>query len=118
DELVDLGERAWGKSEDLEDAVYPSPGGCDEYIRMFVTVKKVKKEEIENMKGKLTGLRDGGEKITLKIVKRDELWKSTRDGKLLSILALWEGLKREKESEGEKTLSSYELWEKLKDGST
>ena len=44
----------------------------------------------------MTGLREEGEKITLKLVKMEEVWKvAGRDGKTLAALALWEGLKRE-----------------------
>jgi len=82
--------------EQLQDAVYPSPGGSDEFIPIFVSRKKLARAEIEKMKGKLTGLREAGEKITLRICRLDELWKvGARDGKTMAAVALYEGLKRE-----------------------
>lgn len=82
--------------ERLQQAIYPSPGACDEYIPIFLARKRLGREEIQGMKGRLTGLREHGEKITLKICRRDELWKvGARDGKALAAVALYEGLKRE-----------------------
>lgn len=87
-----------GDSEEthLQQAVYPSPGGCDEFIPIFLVRKRMAEEEIQSLKGKLTGLREHGEKITLKICKLRDLWKvGARDGKTLAAVALYEGLKRE-----------------------
>lgn len=84
------------KEDYLQQAIYPSPGGSDEFIPLFLAQKKMKKDEIDGLKGKLTGLRGSGEKITLQICRLDELWKvAARDGKTLAALALYEGLKRE-----------------------
>lgn len=84
------------EGEQLQQAVYPSPGACDEFIPIFLARKTLGRAEIEDMKGRLTGLRDHGEKITLKICKLDELWKvGVRDGKTLAAVALYQGLKRE-----------------------
>ncbi|EXJ80509.1 hypothetical protein A1O1_08654 [Capronia coronata CBS 617.96] len=80
----------------LQAAVYPSPGGSDEFIPIFLVRKRLPRAEIDQLKGKLTGLRDDGEKITLKIVRLDEVWKvAGRDGKTLAALALYAGLKGE-----------------------
>jgi len=80
----------------LQQATYPSPGACDEFIPLFLARKKMSREEIKGMREKLTGLRDEGEKITLKLCRLDELWKvGARDAKTLAALALYEGLKRE-----------------------
>jgi ADP-sugar diphosphatase len=80
----------------LQQATYPSPGACDEFIPLFLARKKMTRGEIKGMREKLTGLRDEGEKITLKLCRLDELWKvGARDGKTLAALALYEGLKRE-----------------------
>ena len=81
--------------ENLQDAVYPSPGGSDEFIPIFLSRKEISRDEIEGLKGKLTGLRDHGEKITLRLCRLDELWRvGARDGKTLAALALYEGLRR------------------------
>jgi hypothetical protein len=52
------------------------------------------RKDIEELQGKLTGLRDHGEKITLKVVPLEDLWKEgLRDGKTLAAWALYKGLK-------------------------
>ena len=99
-DLIDLTSLALARTslggEHLQQAIYPSPGACDEYIPIFLARKRVGREEIEGMKGRLTGLREHGEKITLKICRLDELWKvGARDGKTLAAVTLYEGLKRE-----------------------
>jgi ADP-sugar diphosphatase len=83
--------------EQVQQAMYPSPGACDEFIPLFLARKKMARATIEAMKGKLTGLREHGEKITLKICRLDELWRiGARDGKTLAAVAIYEGLKRER----------------------
>lgn len=96
-EVGDAKERrdGMGKKEELQRAVYTSPGGSDEFIAVFLHEKQVAKEEIEEWRGKLTGLRDEGEKITLKVVRLEDLWWEGRsDAKALSALALYDGLSR------------------------
>ena len=83
-------------SSGLRNAMYPSPGACDEFITLFLCQKRLTARHVEWLKGRATGLRGEGEKITLKLVKLSELWKvAARDGKALAALALYEGLKRE-----------------------
>jgi ADP-sugar diphosphatase len=80
----------------LQQGVYPSPGGCDEFIPLFVVRKRMAAKEIESLAGRLTGLRDHGEKITLELVKVEDVWKvGARDAKTLAAMALYEGLTRE-----------------------
>ncbi|CAE7188883.1 hypothetical protein PTTW11_07391 [Pyrenophora teres f. teres] len=80
----------------LRNAMYPSPGACDEFIPLFLCQKRLTSRHMEWLKGRATGLRGEGERITLKLVKLSELWKmAARDGKALAALALYEGLKRE-----------------------
>lgn len=82
--------------EKLQNGVYPSPGGSDEFIPLFLCQKKIAWREIEEMQGRLTGLRKEGEKITLKLVRLEDLWKEgVRDGKTLAAWALYQGLKNE-----------------------
>ena len=82
--------------EALQKAVYPSPGGSDEFIPLFLCQKRMKRKEIDELQGRLTGLRNEGEKITLKLVPLEELWKEgLRDGKTLAAWALYQGLKKE-----------------------
>lgn len=80
----------------LPNAMYPSPGGCDEYIPIYMHEKRVPRDTLKEWMGKHTGLRDEGEKITLKLVRMRDLWREgARDAKCLAAVALWEGLKRE-----------------------
>ncbi|KAI2639365.1 hypothetical protein GGS21DRAFT_488306 [Xylaria nigripes] len=85
-----------GEEEGLPSAMYPSVGGCDEYIPIYMHERRVPRDTLAEWTGKLTGLRDHGEKITLKLVPMRDLWREgRRDAKALAALALWEALKRE-----------------------
>jgi len=103
DQLVDMTELALSSTESshsneekLQRAVYPSAGGSDEYIPLMLYQKRIGRKEMEGFKGKLTGLRDEGEKITLKLVRLEDLWKEgARDAKALCAWALYEGLRKE-----------------------
>ncbi|RMZ91418.1 hypothetical protein DV736_g1334, partial [Chaetothyriales sp. CBS 134916] len=80
----------------LRDALYTSPGGSDEFIPVLAARKVLHRRQIEELQGKMTGLRGEGEKITLKLVKLKDLWKvGARDAKTVAAWGLWEGLRRE-----------------------
>lgn len=82
--------------ETLQKAVYPSPGGSDEFIPLFLCQKRMPWHAIDELQGRLTGLRHEGEKITLKVVPLEDVWKEgVRDGKTLAAWALYRGLKME-----------------------
>ncbi|OTB07417.1 hypothetical protein M426DRAFT_20120 [Hypoxylon sp. CI-4A] len=92
------GEEGDGEEEEegLSAAMFPSAGGCDEFIKIFLFERRVPASALREWTGKLTGLRDEGEKITLKLVRLEDLWREgARDAKCLAALALWEGLRRE-----------------------
>jgi len=89
-DLVDLTELAYGSRFK---GMYPSAGGCDEFIRLFVYHEEVTRDRLQDLKGKLTGDREHGETITLKIVPLRDLWKEAPDAKALSALQLYEMLK-------------------------
>lgn len=96
-ELINMTELALQDSKDdtetLAKAMYPSPGGCDEHISLFLWEKEMDRVHIEALKGKITGLRTGGEAITLRLVKYTDVWKvGARDAKTLGAWALYEGL--------------------------
>ncbi|RMZ67805.1 NUDIX family hydrolase [Pyrenophora seminiperda CCB06] len=83
-------------AEHLQQAMYPSPGACDEFIPLFLCQKRLTRRHIEWLRGRATGLRSEGENISLSLVPLERLWKEgARDGKALAALALYEGLKRE-----------------------
>ncbi|PLB35818.1 putative NUDIX family hydrolase [Aspergillus candidus] len=82
--------------EMLQKAVYPSAGGSDEFIPLFLCQKRMSRADIEGLQGRLTGLRQHGEKITLKVVPLKDLWREgLRDGKTLAAWALYRGLREE-----------------------
>jgi ADP-sugar diphosphatase len=97
-ELVDMTKLALEASPNLENlkaAMYPSPGGSDEFIALFLWEKKMERLAIEALKDQLTGLRSQGEMITLKIINYEELWRvASRDAKTMVSWALYESLKR------------------------
>ncbi|KAM0326191.1 hypothetical protein ACHAQA_006788 [Verticillium albo-atrum] len=103
EDLKCLSELAAAGQTDTEDgeeglprAMFPSAGGCDEHITIYSHERRVPRAQLAEWGGKLTGLREEGEKITLKLVPFRELWKAgARDAKCLAAVALYEGLKRE-----------------------
>jgi len=112
--LVNLSDMAWGKEEGKDQLIdsenespfsarshprgmYPSAGGCDEFLTLFLHRTTVTREQLDDLEGKLTGNIEEGEMITLKIIQYKELWR-VADSKALSAMAIYEGLK---------TLSSF-----------
>lgn len=78
----------------LQKALYPSPGGCDEFIALFLWEQTWPRISINNLRDKLSGTTN--EKIKVKLVKYEELWKEgARDAKTLAAWALYENLTRE-----------------------
>lgn len=86
-ELVDLSDLALQtplKQGNLPmAAVPPSPGGCDEFCRFMYLEKRVSKTELDTMRGRLQGLRDHGEHITLRVVPLEEAWSISGDAKCM-----------------------------------
>ena len=101
EDLIDLTELALPKSssddeEHLQQGVYPSPGGCDEFVPLFLYQKRIPREQLKEWSGKLTGLREHGEKITLRLCRLENVWREGgRDAKALAAWALYEGLREE-----------------------
>ncbi|KAI8605609.1 hypothetical protein EDD21DRAFT_363168 [Dissophora ornata] len=92
DKLIDMTQLAYGS--DWE-GVYPSAGGCDEFLRLFVSCQDMEWNELQALEGRLGGLRDIGESITLSLVELKDAYKVAPDAKLLSALALFHALKAE-----------------------
>jgi ADP-sugar diphosphatase len=99
-ELVNMSELALpeskqGKEDSLPRGMFPSAGGCDEFVPIFLHERRVPRKQLKEWTGKLTGVREEGERITLKLVKLQDLWlEGARDAKALGAWALWEGLTR------------------------
>lgn len=75
--------------------VCPSPGGCDEDIRYFYAERSVSKTELEQTRGRLAGLRDHGEYITLRVVPLKDIWRESFDNKVICSLFLLNQLRLE-----------------------
>lgn len=72
--------------------VYPSIGGCDEFLRLMHFSMDVDEAFLREVRGKATGAIEEGEQITLDLVPLDELWRHAPDGKTLAALLLYEKL--------------------------
>ncbi|KAG0610563.1 hypothetical protein M758_7G075600 [Ceratodon purpureus] len=70
--------------------MFPSPGGSDEDITLFLYRCHVKKEMIDSLQGQDTGLRDHGELIKVHVVPYDTLWRISPDSKVLAAIAIYE----------------------------
>ncbi|KAF9585877.1 hypothetical protein BGW38_000268 [Lunasporangiospora selenospora] len=92
DKLIDMTQLAYGSDWS---GVYPSAGGCDEFLRLFVSYKDMDWTQLQELEGRLGGLRDHGESITLTLVELKNAYKAAPDAKLLSALALLQALKAE-----------------------
>ncbi|KAF9180642.1 hypothetical protein BGZ51_006069 [Haplosporangium sp. Z 767] len=90
DSLIDMTQLAYGSDWQ---GVYPSVGGCDEFLRLFVSFKDMEWDELQALEGRLGGLRDHGENISLSLVELKDAYKAAPDAKLLSALALLNALK-------------------------
>ena len=69
--------------------VYPSVGGCDEFLKFCLYEKVMSKEKIEELEGKCTGNIEEGEEIKLKIVPLNKLAETCPDMKTLTALYLY-----------------------------
>jgi len=86
-DLVDLTELACCEALEMNyipmAGIAPSPGGCDEFCRFLYLEKRVTVSELEQMRCRLSGLREHGEYITLTVVPMDAVWKISCDMKAM-----------------------------------
>lgn len=75
--------------------IFPSPGGCDEEMSVFLYRLRVEQETIRQLQGKETGLREHGEFIKVRLLPYRELWRKTADAKVLTSIGLYEMALRE-----------------------
>ena len=112
DDLLDLNKllldqpatRATRSRGETDKGVYLSPGGSDEFMRFFLYRKVWQQEAIEALEGKLAGLREHGELISLSIIPYQDLIK-VPDGKTLCAIAMYDRV-HSKIAELMKTFSS------------
>ncbi|KAF8467421.1 hypothetical protein BDZ91DRAFT_657087 [Kalaharituber pfeilii] len=78
----------------LQEGMYPSPGGCDEFIKLYAYVHAVPKGGIRELQGRVGGNWEEGERIVVRVVRERDVWRvAGRDGKTLAAWALWRGLR-------------------------
>lgn len=92
EDLIDLTGFAYG---DRHQGMYPSPGGCDEYIKLYCYRRFVTEQAIRSLSTFRGGVHEG-EMISLRIVLLSDLWKSTCDAKALSAITLYREYCKEK----------------------
>lgn len=98
EDLVDMTRMAMEQDENkekIQDAMYPSPGGCDEFISIFLWERVIDRTVMEEVKDRLRGERGEMEHIKVTIEPYDRLLQvGARDGKTLAAWSLYEYLKR------------------------
>lgn len=72
---------------------YPTPGGSDEFIRLYALERRVSRAELEDIRGRVTGCAHENEHIQLELCPWDDAWRHSPDMKTLSALLLYEKLK-------------------------
>jgi len=107
EDLQDLTQLALSDAENhegLEHGMYPSPGGLDESIKIFLWEKVMDRQEIVGLTGRLSGKRKSSEMITIRILPYERLWvEGARDAKTLAAWSLYEALKRSRRLSNTKT---------------
>ena len=91
-DLISLTTLAFGENRGKWRGVFPSAGGCDEWIHLFVHRKRVRKEFIDKLQGRLTGLVNEGEMIKLHLIPTADIWRLSPDCKAHSAMYLYNEL--------------------------
>jgi ADP-sugar diphosphatase len=86
-DLIDLTELACQEAIEAGHlpcaGIPPSPGGSDEFIQYTYVERIVSKADLYRMRGRLAGLREHGEYITLRVVPMEDMWKISGDSKAI-----------------------------------
>lgn len=77
------------------DGIYPSPGACDELIKLFLYRQKSSEAEVKKMQGRKTGVANENEHLKLRIVRLEELCRITPDVKAHCAYMMYMALKKE-----------------------
>lgn len=78
-EMIPLGAREYAVS----------PGGSDEFLGLYLVEKTVSQQELQELEGRLGGLREEGERIKVTLVKLSQVVKTTRSLSVLAAIALY-----------------------------
>ena len=77
----------------LHSGMYPSAGGCNEYLKLFLWRKFLTVDEFDNLKQKVTTTVNGevkeGEQIKVRVIRLEDLYWEAPDAKALAALALY-----------------------------
>ena len=78
------------KKEDLIKIgeMYPSIGGCDEFIVLYRVIKEMEGETIAELQGKLTGNLEENENITLKVRTMTDFENALKSGEIKDAKAM------------------------------
>lgn len=92
EKLIDMTKLAY---QERYRGVFVSVGGTDEYVKLYLFRDTVEKQKLQELQGKLTGVKEENENIRVEIVNYKDLWKHTSDVKALCAVLLYENLKKE-----------------------
>lgn len=72
---------------------YPSPGGCDEDIKMFYCKVNLSEEELKAIEEKIHGKEGESERIKVKLIDFDVMKVlETKDAKLIALVFAYQAL--------------------------
>jgi ADP-sugar diphosphatase len=88
--LFDMTEEIYGSEWP---GMFPSIGGCDEFIRLFLHCRDVSEEELKIIESKTGGI-EGEDIIHVKLARLEDAYKLSPDAKTLCSLFLYEKMKK------------------------
>jgi len=98
EDLIDMTEialRDHQSDESLKNAMYPSPGACDEFISIFLWEKEMDRMLIDSLREQLSEEGSKAGKVRVRLFNYEKLLQvGARDGKTWAAWSLYEYLKR------------------------
>jgi ADP-sugar diphosphatase len=94
-DMTEMALRDHQSDESLENAMYPSPGGCDEFISILLWEKEMDRMLIDSLRGQLSEEGSNADKGRVRLFNYEKLLQvGARDGKTWAAWSLYEYLKR------------------------
>jgi ADP-sugar diphosphatase len=91
--MTDLALKDQSTDELLPAAMYPSVGGCDEYVKIYLWEREMDRMEIDALRTQFSGSRSD-DNVAVRLLSYENLLQvGARDGKTLAAWALYEYLK-------------------------
>ena len=113
-DLVDLTKEVYGELYGTKlEGVFPSAGGCDEFMRMFLYKTTMAREKLDELQGRQTGVSEEGEKIKVKVIPFGDLARTAPDMKALSALTLYEQYNKMQYRKTQQMPGSSSDWRRL-----